>query len=291
MLVPLSSFMALQMRQQQQQQQQQVVNTSQSANSSAEKSSDANKEVQQIDGYPPLLTHSFQVQDRARSDESDRDLLQLPNQSSMSVLYSEGPSLSCQPCDPTSHRPMSLIDKDICANGVSETDRRARESAEAIEVPTNSEEIFRPSEIKRNLSTHREVTLSGKPETKLSHSKGAVRLPRRGDRGAVRLPRSKGAVRLPRRGDRVEFIIERAQTGLEQLVKGQKSSSKGERSKFIVQLDGGADGSSSEDDSDLDDSSDVRCLFIYLFVCVFQRGWVGQIHIIFMSCRGKTPLL
>ena len=142
----------------------------------------------------------------------------------------------------------------VPCSGVSdcvETDRSVRECAEAFEVPTLGEETIHLSKIKRNLCTQSEVTLSGKPTIATK-------------------PARKGSARLPRRGDRVEFVIERTKGQsdsetigqLDGLVKGRRVSSKGRRSKFIVQLDGGVDGSSSEDDSDLDDSSDVR-LFSY----------------------------
>ena len=65
----------------------------------------------------------------------------------------------------------------------------------------------------------------------------------------------------PAKGQRVYQTIEQ----LDGLVKGQRVSSKGRRPKFIVQLDGGVDGSSSEDDSDLDDSSDVRLFSYFIF--------------------------
>ena len=252
--------MALQMRQQQQQ----AVNNQSSKNtgSSTEKPSDANKEVQQIDGYPPLLSQFFQVQELNRVDDEDRGSLQSPNLSSRAVQRSEG---ECQPSDSASHHSASCIDRVICTSGVSdcvETDRRVRECAEAFEVPTLGEETIHLSKIKRNLCTQSEVTLSGKPTTK---------------------PARQGSARLPRRGDRVEFVIERTkgQSDAEQLgglVKGQRVSSKGRRSNFIVQLDGGVDGSSSEDDSDLDDSSDVR-LFSYFispkFASVIKSSPVG----------------
>ena len=130
-----------------------------------------------------------------------------------------------------------------------EMDRRDKEGAEAFEVPTLSEETIHLSKMKRNLCTQSEATLSGKPTTQ---------------------PARKGSARLPRRGDRVEFVIERTKgqsdsETIGQLVKGQRVSSKGRRSKFIVQLDGGVDGSSSEDDSDLDDSSDVRLFSYFIF--------------------------
>ena len=127
MLVPLSSFMALQMRQQQQQQQQAVNNqTSKNTGSSTEKPSDANKEVQQIDGYPPLLSQSFQVQELDHVDEEDRGSLQSPNLSSRAVQLSEGPTVECQSRDSASHHSASCIDRVICTSGVSdcvETDR------------------------------------------------------------------------------------------------------------------------------------------------------------------------
>ena len=241
--------MALQMRQQQQQQQQQqqAVNnqTSKNTGSSTEKPSDANKEVQQIDGYPPLLPQFFQVQDLDHCDDEDRGSLQSLNLSSRAVQRSE---VECQPSDSTSHHSASCIDKVICTSGVSdrmETDRSVR----AFEVPTLGKETIHLSKIKRNLCTQSEVTLSGKPTTK---------------------PARKGSARLPRRGDRVEFVIERTKgqsdsKQLDGLVKEQRVYSKGRRSKFIVQLDGGVDGSSSEDDSDLDDSSDVRLFSYFIY--------------------------
>ena len=138
--------MALQMRQQQQQQQQQqqAVNnqTSKNTGSSTEKPSDANKEVQQVDGYPPLLPQFFQVQELDRGDDEDRGSLQSPNLTSRAVQRSEGPTVECQPSDSASHHSASCIDRVICTSGVSdcvETDRRVRECAEAFEVPTLGE--------------------------------------------------------------------------------------------------------------------------------------------------------
>ena len=198
------------------------------------------------------MSQSFQVQDLDRVDDEDRGSLQSPNLSSRAVQLSEGPTVECQPSDSAFHHSVSCIDNVICTSGVSdcvEMDRRDREGAEAFEVPTLGEETIRLSKLKRNLCTQSEVTLSGKPMIK---------------------PARKGSARLPRRGDRVEFVIERTkgQSDSEQLdglVKGQRVSSKGRRSKFIVQLHGGVDGSSSEDDSDLDDSSDVRLFSYFIF--------------------------
>ena len=219
------------------------------------------------------MSQFFQVQELDRVDDEDRGSLQSPNLSSRSVQLSEGPTVECQSSDSRSHHSVSCIDGVICTSGVSdcvETDRSVRECAEAFEVPTHSEETIHLSNMKRNLCTQSEVTLSGKPTTK---------------------PARKGSAHLPRRGDRVEFVIERTkgQSDLETieqldgLVKGQRVSSKGRRSKVIVQLDGGVDGSSNEDDYDLDDSSDVRLFIVVLFPPEGGIGWRYKLVSVFKS--------